>query len=158
MIVICKRLQALAMTHLALAEGLRVSPTAVLFERAHNDCAVDPIPTDTSQAVAAHLLDQGFFGVVAIAASGNDFPRGRLIAGRVAILPVDVEFVDEPSLLGHPREECRLIEFLAVPGQWTGRPVLHHTEQLEILHRRVRALEYRNRGLERKPRVSALLE
>ena len=38
------------MTHLALAEGLRVSLTAVLFERAHNDCAVDPIQTDTSQA------------------------------------------------------------------------------------------------------------
>ena len=68
--------------------------------------------------------------------------RGTLGVGRVAIVPVDIEFVDEPSLLGHPREECRLIEFLAVPGQWTGRPVLHHTEQLEILHRRVRALEY----------------
>jgi len=73
-------------------------------------------------------------------------------------VPVDVEFVDEPSLLGHSREESRLIELLAVPGQSTGRPVLHHTEQLQILHRRVRALEYRNRGLERKPRVSALLE
>src|SRR5690242_7063479 len=88
----------------------------------------------------------------------NDFPRGKLLAGREAIVPVDVEFVDEPSLLGHSREECRLIEFLAVPGQWTGRPVLHHTEQLEIVLRRGRALEYRNRGLERKPRVSALLE
>ena len=46
MIVICKRLQALAMTHLALAEGLRVSRTAVLFERAHNDCAVDPVQAE----------------------------------------------------------------------------------------------------------------
>jgi len=38
------------MTHLALAEGLRVSPTAVLFERAHNGCAVDPVQTETLQA------------------------------------------------------------------------------------------------------------
>ena len=74
MIVMCKRLQALAMTHLALAEGLRVSLTAVLFERAHNDCVVDPVQTDTSQAVAAHLLDQGFFGVVGIAAFGKRLP------------------------------------------------------------------------------------
>lgn len=52
MIVICKRLQALAMTHLALAEGLRVSRlTAVLFERAHHDRAIDPVQIDTSQAV-----------------------------------------------------------------------------------------------------------
>jgi hypothetical protein len=92
-------------------------------------------PTHNDQSQAAL---QGPVSLVGTAARA----RGTSGAGRVAIVPVDVEFVDEPSLLGHSREECRLIEFLAVPGQWTGRPVLHHTEQVQILHRRVRALEY----------------
>jgi hypothetical protein len=58
----------------------------------------------------------------------GDAPAERRTLGRVAIVSVDVEFVDEPLLLSHSRQECRLIEFVAEPGQGTGTPVLHHPE------------------------------